>query len=425
MNMWGIHADFDTHRSKRGIASTICGWCPNCPLCSSLAQNREKRMEGAAKIIKSEQYDFIMFQEVWDDEDEKRIRHILGNDFFLTEPHELNGGSCRDRRKKRSIIESNIEIGQFGPQYPRLGHHQFSPRRFPYPNGRKKRSIIESKLKTGQFGPEYPGLGQQQFSPRIFPYHNIRNNARGIPMFKCSGLLIASKYKTKVFSKFTQFDEKGSCKINKECWSRKGLGQVRFSIPLNPTRNISVDILTTHIHSDEDSMGEGRSYRIKQLNQIMPIVENSDAEVVILGGDMNDHQKSEPYEILTRKLVDVATEKIDFGNYSNNPLFHTYGHLNNTYSSNTDEEFKHTLDYVFFRKPKLGDNLNIKVIDYRIPHHMVYDEEKDKTYSLSDHEQVEATLEIKETRGFVEITKEGMQISPTFNQFSGTRGLTS
>merc|ERR1712064_79112 len=187
MNMWGIHADFDTHRSKRGIVSTICEWCPNCPLCPSLAKNREKRMEGAAKIIKSEQYDFIMFQEVWDDEDEKRIRHILGNDFFLTEPHELNGGSCRDRRKKRSIIESNIEIGQFGPQNPRLGHHQFSPRRFPYPNGRKKRSIIESKLKTGQFGPEYPGLGQQQFSPRIFPYHNIRNNARGIPMFKCSG----------------------------------------------------------------------------------------------------------------------------------------------------------------------------------------------------------------------------------------------
>merc|ERR1712064_160044 len=121
----------------------------------------------------------------------------------------------------------------------------------------------------------------------------------------------------------------------------------------------------------------------------------------------------------------MGTEKIEFGNYSNNPLFHTYGHPNNTYSSNTDEEFKHTLDYVFFRKPKLGDNLNIKVIDYRIPHHMVYDEEEDKTYSLSDHEQVEATLEIKETRGFVEITKEGMQISPTFNQFSGTRGLTS
>ena len=34
-------------------------------------------------------------------------------------------------------------------------------------------------------------------------------------MFMCSGLLIASKYKTKVFSKFTQFDEKGSCSISK------------------------------------------------------------------------------------------------------------------------------------------------------------------------------------------------------------------
>ena len=69
MNMWGIHADFDTPRSGRGIGkgivSTICELCPSwlpCPVCSSLAQNREKRMEGAAKIIKSEQYDFIMFQ---------------------------------------------------------------------------------------------------------------------------------------------------------------------------------------------------------------------------------------------------------------------------------------------------------------------------------------------------------------------------
>ena len=28
------------------------------------------------------------------------------------------------------------------------------------------------------------------------------------------------------------------------------------------------------------------------MNQIMPIVENSNAEVVILGGDFNDHQIS-------------------------------------------------------------------------------------------------------------------------------------
>ena len=63
MNMWGIHADFDSaKRFKRGIGSWACKLCPNCPLCPSLAKNREIRMEGAAKIIKSEQYDFIMFQ---------------------------------------------------------------------------------------------------------------------------------------------------------------------------------------------------------------------------------------------------------------------------------------------------------------------------------------------------------------------------
>ena len=54
-----------------------------------------------------------------------------------------------------------------------------------------------------------------EFSPQINPYTNVRNHQRGLPMFMCSGLLIASKYKTKVFSKFTQFDENGSCSISK------------------------------------------------------------------------------------------------------------------------------------------------------------------------------------------------------------------
>ena len=87
--------------------------------------------------------------------------------------------------------------------------------------------------------------------------------------------------------------------LDGECYSRKGVGRVRFSIPLNingfgshTQRNISVDIYTTHTHSDRDHTGQASDKRIKQMNQIMPRIEYSDAEVVILGGDFNDHPLS-------------------------------------------------------------------------------------------------------------------------------------
>ena len=81
-----------------------------------------------------------------------------------------------------------------------------------------------------------------------------------------------------------------------ECFVTKGVGRVRFSIPLHPgfefIRNITVDILTIHTHSDQTYTGQARDLRIKQLNQVMPAIENSDAEIVILGGDFNDHPLS-------------------------------------------------------------------------------------------------------------------------------------
>ena len=43
----------------------------------------------------------------------------------------------------------------------------------------------------------------------------------------------------------------------------------------------------------------------------------------------------EPYKILTRKMIDVATEKYDFDYYSQNPRFHTFGNKNNTYRQST------------------------------------------------------------------------------------------
>ena len=74
---------------------------------------------------------------------------------------------------------------------------------------------------------------------------------------------------------------------------------------------------------------------------------------------------TETYQILTRKMTDVATEVYNFNYYANNSFFHTYGNVYNTYSYYTEQDFKRTLDYIAFRKPRMQDNLDIKVLDWR------------------------------------------------------------
>ena len=74
---------------------------------------------------------------------------------------------------------------------------------------------------------------------------------------------------------------------------------------------------------------------------------------------------TETYQILTRKMTDVATEVYNFSEYANNPSFYTYGNIYNTYSYDIEENLKRTLDYIVFRKPRMQDNLDIKVLDYR------------------------------------------------------------
>ena len=74
---------------------------------------------------------------------------------------------------------------------------------------------------------------------------------------------------------------------------------------------------------------------------------------------------TETYQILTREMTDVATEVYNFNYYANNSFFYTYGNVYNTYSYYTEQDFKRTLDYIAFRKPRMQDNLDIKVLDWR------------------------------------------------------------
>ena len=52
MNMWGIHRDLNLFSRSRSKSIFRCESC----------EHRKERMIGAAEIIKSNQYDFIMFQ---------------------------------------------------------------------------------------------------------------------------------------------------------------------------------------------------------------------------------------------------------------------------------------------------------------------------------------------------------------------------
>ena len=74
---------------------------------------------------------------------------------------------------------------------------------------------------------------------------------------------------------------------------------------------------------------------------------------------------SEPYKIVTKKMIDAATEIYDFDYYKNNSNFHTYGNRHNFYTSNIAWYHKSTLDYIVYREPKLQDMLEMKVIDFR------------------------------------------------------------
>ncbi len=74
--------------------------------------------------------------------------------------------------------------------------------------------------------------------------------------------------------------------------TRKGIGRVRFAYPVDNELTITVDVFTIHTQSDYDFTGQSEQRRINQLEQVVPHFENSDADLVIVGGDFNDHPES-------------------------------------------------------------------------------------------------------------------------------------
>lgn len=194
-------------------------------------------------------------------------------------------------------------------------------------------------------------------------------------MLMCSGLHIASKY-WPTESEFVAFKDYGSifmdCPSNcflpnlftpnpfttqalfvdYECMVRKGVGRVRFDYPLDDKSNITVDVFNIHTQSDEKFTGEERKRRLNQLNQVLPAIEKSDADLVLLGGDFNDYQGTSVYQRMTKLLVDPALQKYNQSYYFQNTDFHTYGNRHNYYSYTTKKDYKRTLDYILYRKPK-------------------------------------------------------------------------
>jgi len=128
----------------------------------------------------------------------------------------------------------------------------------------------------------------------------------------CSGLAVISRYNfTEVeFNTFTDHGDGAKAFVDGEVLAKKGVGRVR----INPVTNLSIDIFVTHTAADPDpSHGYNNSYyRVRQVKELMETyVSQSDADIVILGGDFNaepeEHEES-PYQMVVKHMTNCVQE---------------------------------------------------------------------------------------------------------------------
>jgi endonuclease/exonuclease/phosphatase (EEP) superfamily protein YafD len=72
----------------------------------------------------------------------------------------------------------------------------------------------------------------------------------------------------------------------------KGVGRLRVLYPVSDQLNITIDLFNTHLQSDISETGQQRPRRVHQVDQFLPQVEDSDADLVFWGGDFNDIPES-------------------------------------------------------------------------------------------------------------------------------------
>ena len=189
--------------------------------------------------------------------------------------------------------------------------------------------------------------------------------------YQCSGLAIISAYPLSSI-KFEMYNDKGYGVD--ELWVAKGFGQVT----IHPTADITVAAFVTHTVAEFcvppfGCLSFNKSVRKAQLRQMMKIVDKSNADLIIVGGDLNAEPQDGAINIIKRHQMKDSKEDVVNEAEWRSPKYATYGNAKNPYSGTKKPEI---LDYVFYRtntKATMGS----RAVDFQVP-----------SVALSDHSPV-------------------------------------
>jgi len=198
----------------------------------------------------------------------------------------------------------------------------------------------------------------------------------------CSGLAVVSRYPF-IEKSFTVYTDHGNSLHfwDGESLARKGVGRVR----IEPSPGHIVDVFLTHTAASDYNY----YYRQKQVKQLVEIIQQSEADFVILGGDFNADPEVNSQETTLKDINDVMVSAVEefFKKVQNwlIPKEATYGNPKNSYSS-TEKPVHY--DYIFHKAN--GDN-KIWTNLFDVP---IFKTSKDPEHeiSFSDHEAVTTHL---------------------------------
>ena len=242
---------------------------------------------------------------------------------------------------------------------------------------RSDHQIIKSWLPSGLFMTEIADFSLPSCDGFISPWD-------------CSGLAIVSRYPF-LETEFVPFTETGDwSSLDGEFWAQKGAGRVR----IEPSEGFITDVFVTHTCADGPSYSN-EYYRQKQAEQVSQEVKASDADFVIVGGDLNAIQASKEttYSELERVLINsFHGPLVTLTKYHSSDKA-TYGNPHNSYSWRSQPA---VYDYIWYRARQgniiwstFTDVLVIKTEKYdTADNHDRYDTTENHEISLSDHEAV-------------------------------------
>ena len=171
----------------------------------------------------------------------------------------------------------------------------------------------------------------------------------------CSGLAVVSRFPI-VHVDFTAFAVSGDLLWDYEYFLRRGLGRVR----VEPVQGQTVDIYVTSLASNDYNYW----YREHQAAQLVSLLDKSDADYLLLAGDLNvDPRDGEgTYKTFKGALTDSIEEfyKDDKSKWLD-PALSTLGNPANTYTSKSSHPVIY--DYVWYRP---GAAKTISVASYQV-----------------------------------------------------------